>query len=66
MKHEALDEMLEKMLVGGRLTNEKSVAKESWKYGRSPEDSFEFPAERERKKKLKQMKKSQYFKIKGR
>ena len=59
-----LDEMLEVLLAGGRLSNEKSRALESRKYG-DPAKNFEFPAEIERKKKLKQKQKP-YFKIKGR
>lgn len=50
--------------VGGRVSNQPSHAVESHKYG-DPAKSFEFPAERERKKKLKQQQKP-YFKIKGR
>jgi hypothetical protein len=66
MKPDALEEMMEILLAGGRLTNEKSSALESRKYG-DPAKSFEFPAERERKKKLQQQQKSQLnFKIKGR
>jgi len=64
MKHNALDEMLEILTAGGRLTNERSRALESRKYG-DPAKSIEFASEIERKKKLKQKQKP-YFKIKGR
>jgi hypothetical protein len=66
MKNNALDEILGILTAGGRVNNEKSRALESRQYG-DPAKNFEFPAERERKKKLQQQQKSQLnFKIKRR
>lgn len=41
--------------AGGRQSGEKSNAQESWKYSKDPLDHFEYPSERLRKEKERQV-----------